>query len=696
MLIDSNRRSLLVDVARAASFMAAGLIAGLDPLPVQADAGKPAIGTWGFDLTAMDRSIAPGDDFFRYVSGTWAKTTKIPPDRSRWGSFDILVAKSEEDVRAVIEAAASGSLASGSVARKVVDRYRSYLDTDAIERLGLDPVRKDLARIDSLETHDDIARLIASPDFRAMSPIGIGVGLDAKHPDAWIVSIVQSGLGMPDRDYYLKPDARFAETRTKYRAYIETMLKLGGVTDAASAADSIFALETRIAELHWPREKSRNRDLTYNRKSRAELESFAPQFPWGVAFDSFGARTQDTFIVAQSDAVQGLANLFRETPVATWRAYLTFHWLDGMAEVLPKALDDAAFEFNGRVLTGQAVQRERWKRAVGGMGVRGFNAPLGEAVGPLYVERYFMPQAKTAMAKLVENLRAAYRERIAKLPWMTEETKRAALRKLETMRVKIGYPDQWRDYGPLDIVAGDAYGNRKREFAFNRARDIARLSKPANRGDWAMAPQTVNAYYNPIWNEIVFPAAILQPPFFDPNADDAVNYGAIGAVIGHEMGHGFDDQGAKSDENGILQKWWNAQDEESFRALTDKLAVQYSKFEALPGLFVNGRLTLGENIGDLGGLNVALEAYKISLGGKPAPVIDGFTGVQRFYLGFGQIWRDLVRDEAMRNQVVSDPHSPDEFRANGTVRNMDEWYEAFGIREGAKLYLAPDQRVRIW
>ena len=330
------------------------------------------------------------------------------------------------------------------------------------------------------------------------------------------------------------------------------------------------------------------------------------------------------------------------------------------------------------------------------MGVRGFNLPLGEAVGHLYVERHFTPEAKAAIAKLVENLRAAYRVRIAKLSWMTDETKQVALRKLDTIRVKIGYPDQWRDYGSLDIEAGDAYGNRKREFAFNRARDIARLGRPANRDEWRMAPQAVNAYYNPTWNEIVFPAAILQPPFFDPNADDAINYGAIGAVIGHEMGHGFDDQGAKSDENGVLRNWWNAEDEERFRALTDKLALQYSKFEALPGLFVNGRLTLGENTGDLGGLNVALEAYRISLGGKPAPEIDGFTGIQRFYLGFGQIWRRLTRDEALRNQIVADSHSPAEFRANGTVRNMDEWYEAFGVKEGAKLYLPPDQRVRIW
>ncbi|HET7033009.1 MAG TPA: M13 family metallopeptidase N-terminal domain-containing protein, partial [Casimicrobiaceae bacterium] len=442
----------------------------LHPLAAHADTGKPAIGAWGFDLAALDRSIEPGDDFFRYTGGTWMKTTAIPAERARWGSFDILVAKSEEDVRVAIDAAASRPLAPGSVERKVVDYYRSYLDTDAIERLGLDPARRDLSRIAGLETHDDVARFTASPEFRATSPVGLFVGLDAKRPDVYIVGIVQSGLGMPDRDYYLKPDARFADTRARYRGYIETMLKLGGVANAAAAADAIFALETKIAELHWPREKSRNRDLTYNPKSRTELASFAPEFPWRAALESFGAPAHDEFVVAQTDAVQGLAKLFRDTPVATWRVYLMFHWLNGTADVLPKALDDAAFDFNGRAITGQSAQRERWRRAVGAMGVWGSNAPMGEAVGRLYVERHFTPQAKVAMAKLVENLRAAYRERITKLPWMSDETKKAALRKLEKIRVKIGYPEQWRDYGPLDVEAGDAYGNRKHEFAFNRAR----------------------------------------------------------------------------------------------------------------------------------------------------------------------------------------------------------------------------------
>ena len=509
MSVKSNRRALLMGLVGAVSVVVMELGTGLEPQLAHADTAKPAIGTWGIDLAAMDRSVVPGDDFFRYTGGTWMKATKIPADRARWGSFDILVAKSEEDVRAAIEAAASGSLAPGSVERKVVDYYRSYVDTDAIDRRGLDPASEDLARIAKLETHEDVAHLVASPDFRANSPVGIGVSLDAKRPDVYIVGIGQSGLGMPDRDYYLKTDAKFADARAKYRAYIETMLKLGGIADAAASADAIFALETRIAELHWPREKSRNRDLTYNPKSRAELESFAPEFPWALGLESFGASGQDFFVVAQTDAVRGLAKLFRETPVDHLARLSDVPLPQRHGRRSAEAFDDAAFDFNGRAITGQPTQRDRWKRAVVAMGGRGFQAPMGEAVGRLYIERNFTPQAKAAMAKLVENLRAAYRERIVKLSWMTDETKKAALRKLEKMNVKIGYPDRWRDYRLLDIEAGDAYGNRKRELVFSRARDIARLAKPADRSEWSMAPQTVNAYYSPTWNEIVFPAAIV-------------------------------------------------------------------------------------------------------------------------------------------------------------------------------------------
>jgi putative endopeptidase len=693
MSLTLNRRALALGVCGAALTAAIGVqfMQG-----AASAAGKPAIGGWGVDLAAMDKSVKPGDDFFRHTGGTWMKTTQIPPDRSRWGSFNILAAKSEDDVRATLEAAARVSPRTGSVERKAVDYYMSYIDTAAIEAKGLDPAREDLARIAAAATHEELIRIVAAPDFRANLPVGIGVTLDQKRPNVYIVAVAQAGLGMPDRDYYLKEDAKFAGVRAKYRAYVETMLKLAAYPDPAANADAIVAIEGKVAEIHWPREKSRNRDLTYNPKNRAELMAFAPDFPWEAGLSAFGAPAHNEFVLVQIDAVQALAKLFRGTPIETWRAYLTFHYLNANADILPKAFDDAAFDFNGRTVTGQPEQRDRWKRAVTQMSGTPFNAALGEAVGQLYVKRNFSPAAKAAMRELVENLRAAYKVRIQKLTWMSEETKKAALRKLETINVKIGYPDKWRDYSSLDIKPGDAYGNRKRENAFQRARDIMRLAKGADRADWGMAPQTVNAYYSSVWNEIVFPAAILQPPFFDLAADPAVNYGGIGAVIGHEMGHGFDDQGSKSDENGVLRKWWNAEDERRFKELGDKLADQYSKFEALPGLFVNGRLTLGENIGDLGGLNVSLEAYRISLKGKEPPALDGFTGTQRFFLGFGQIWRQLIREDALRNQVVSDSHSPGEFRANGTVRNMDEWYDAFAVGPDAKLYLPPDQRVRIW
>ncbi len=693
MGMNVNRRAMLLG-AGAASLAAMG--AGAWTMAARAAAGKAMIGTWGVDLAAMDKSVAPGDDFFRHVGGTWMKKTAIPSDRSRWGSFNILAAKSEDDVRAVLDEARRKSPAAGSVERKALDYYESFNDTATIQSKGLAPAKADLDRIAAVQTHEDLVALLAGPEFRANSPLGMGVNLDAKRPDTYIIGIGQSGLGMPDRDYYLKDDAKFADTRAKYRAYVEQMLTLAAYPQAGANADAIVAVERKIAEIHWPREKSRNRDLTYNPKTRAELLAFTPEFPWETALAAFGAPTHDFFILTQIDAIQALSKLFRATPIATWRAYVAFHYLNGVADVLPKAFDDAAFDFNGKVVTGQPMQRERWKRAVTQMSGTPFNAPMGEAVGQLYVKTNFTPAAKAAMADLVENLRAAYKVRIQKLAWMSDETKRAALTKLEKINVKIGYPDKWRDYAPLDVRADDAFGNRMRERAFNRARDVARLAKPADRKEWGMAPQTVNAYYSSVWNEIVFPAAILQPPFFDLNADPAVNYGGIGAVIGHEMGHGFDDQGSKSDGDGILRKWWNADDERRFKELGDKLVAQYSKFEALPGLFVNGRLTLGENIGDLGGLNVSLEAYKISLGGKEPPVIDGYTGIQRFFLGFAQIWRQLQREEALRNQVVSDSHSPGEFRANGTVRNMDEWYAAFAVPDSAKLYLPPDQRIRIW
>ena len=653
--------------------------------------GKPQLGTWGFDTTGMDRSVKPGDDFFRFGGGTWLKNTPIPADRSSWGSFSILRANAEEDVKAIVDDVASHQNAPGSVEQKVADYYASYLDTNAIEKAGLEPVKEDLDAIMAARSYEDVARLMSRPDLDVGGPIGAGIILDQKNPDRYAVGIVQAGLGLPDRDYYLKDDAKFVETRAKYRTYVEAMLKLANYDDASEAADEIVALETEIAKLHWPREKSRNRDLTYNPKTQAELKAFLEDYPVGEALASAEIPTQDFFVVRQTDALQGLAKLFRATPIETWRAYMTFHYLNGMADVMPVAFDDLNFDFNGRTLSGQPEKRERWKRATVVL-----NAALGEAVGEVYVRKHFTPAAKAQMAQLVENLREAYRQRIEKLTWMSAETKQAAFRKLAKFRVKIGYPDKWRDYSTLEIKPGDAVGNRRRATVWEWRRQAKRLGGPTDRGEWGMTPQTVNAYYNSVFNEIVFPAAILQPPFFDPNADDAVNYGAIGGVIGHEMGHGFDDQGAKSDENGVLRTWWKDEDVTAFKALTSNLSKQYAAYEPLPGLHLNGDLTLGENVGDNGGLSVAHEAYLISLKGKKAKVIDGFTGDQRFFLAWSQIYRNNMREEQLRVQVTSDPHSPSEFRVNGVVRNMDAWYDAFGVKPGDKLYLDPKDRVHIW
>jgi putative endopeptidase len=523
------------------------------------------------------------------------------------------------------------------------------------------------------------------------TPVREGVTVDQKNPDRYIVAVTQSGLGLPERDYYLKDDPKLVEIRAQYAAHIERMLALAGEKNGAEQAKAILELETQIAKIHWPIAKRRERDLTYNLRTREELEKLAPSFPWQAQLAAAGIADQREFVVRELDAVEGLAKMFTQVPVATWRSYLTYHFLATVADTLPKAFDDERFAFYGRTLNGQPQQRDRWKRGIGAL-----DGSLGEALGQLYVARYFPPESKEKMLSLVENLRAAYSERVKHLTWMSEPTKKSALEKLATFRPKIGYPDKWRDYSALEVRAGDAYGNSIRAAVFDWNRDVNRLGKPTDRDEWGMTPQTVNAYYNPTFNEIVFPAAILQPPYFDPNADAAVNYGAIGGVIGHEMGHGFDDQGSKSDARGILRTWWAPEDEAAFKKLVDNLAVQYDGYTALPGLNLNGRLTLGENIGDLGGLSVALEAYRLSLNGKPAPVLDGLTGEQRFFLSWAQAWRNLTRDERLRVQVMSDPHSPAKFRVNGVVRNMDAWYTAFGIQPGDKLYLPPEQRVHIW
>jgi putative endopeptidase len=657
-------------------------------------ADNAQIGNWGFDLTGKDTSVRPGDDFFRHSGGNWLATQQLPSDKTRFGTFDILADRAEADTRRIIEDLAQAPAAAGTPERKVADFYNAYLDTAAIERRGLAPLAPGLGAIRAARSHADVAALIARPDLPLNGPISAGVSIDQKNPDRYVVIVSHAGLGLPEREYYLRDDEQFRQIRVQYRDHIARLLQLGGIArgeSARSAANRIVALETEIAKRHWPIAQRRERDQTYNLRTRAELIELLDGYPVEASLMAAGLADVPEFVVRELSAMQPLARLFAATPVKVWREYLSYHYLRSTASVLPLALDAEVFEFYGRTLNGQPEQRPRWKRAVDAV-----NGTLGEAVGKVYVQRYFPPESKRQMLELVENVRTAFAQRIRALPWMTDETKQVALEKLAAFRPKIGYPDTWRDYSKLEVRADDAFGNLQRAAVFQWQRDLERLGRATDRDEWFMTPQTVNAYYNPVFNEIVFPAAILQPPFFDPAADPAVNYGGIGGVIGHEMGHGFDDQGSKSDARGVLRTWWNARDEQAFKALGDRLVEQYSQFEPLPGLRLNGRLSLGENIGDLGGLSVALEAYRLSLGGQPAAVLDGMTGEQRFFHGWAQVWRTLFREQRLRNQIMTGPHSPAEFRVNGVVRNIDAWYEAFGVQPGDRLYLPPEQRVRIW
>ncbi len=652
---------------------------------------KPKLGTFGVDLAGMDTAVKPGADFNRFASGKWMQSTQIPADRSRWGMFDELREASDANVRKILEEQAQSKPAKGTNGQKAADYFAAYLDVAAIDKAGYAPVKAELDAIAAAKTLTDVAKLMGRPDLPTEAPIAMGVDLDEKNPDRYVVTVAQSGLGLPEREFYLKKDAQFQEIRTKYEAHVAKVLAMIGDKKAAANAKAILALETQIADRHWPIADRREREKTYNPRTIAELEKEAPAFPWKVYLDAHGYGGEKSVVVAESTAIPKLAQLFAATPVATWKAYLTYHFLRASSDVLPSTLDAEVFDFHGRTLSGQPEQRERWKR-----GVSAVNGALGEAVGELYVARFFQPKAKAEMDRLVENLRQAYAARIREVDWMTADTKKAALEKLASFRPKIGYPTKWKDYSALEITAGDAYGNVRRARLWQHEFTRAKLGKPSDRDEWFMTPQTVNAYYNPVFNEIVFPAAILQPPFFDADADPAVNYGGIGGVIGHEMGHGFDDQGAKSDAKGVLRTWWSQADVDAFKKRTDSLADQYATFEPLPGIKVNGRLTLGENIGDLGGLTVAHRAYELSLGGKPAATLDGYSGDQRFFLGWAQVWRSLYRDQALRNQVLTDPHSPPRYRVNGVVRNLDAWYRAFDVKEGSELYLSPEKRVRIW
>jgi predicted metalloendopeptidase len=652
------------------------------------DPNAPQIGSFGLAVKDIDAAVDPGDDFYAYVNGDWLKTFKISEEYSSYGSFTMLAERSEQRLKDIVEGLGARGPATGD-AKKVRDFYASYLDVAAIDAKGLTPLAEDFAAIDAIDTPEKFAAYVSNPATRGRAPITFIISTDLKRPDRYALYAGQSGLGMPNRDYYL--EEKFADKQAKYRAYIEQILTLAGHAGAAGAAQRIYDLELQMANVHWEPAKRRNRDLMYNLKTIEELESFAPGAPWRAMLSAAGLGDRAEIIVREDDAVQKLAALIAATPVETWRDYLKFHLVSANADVLPSAIDNANFAFFATELRGTPKQKERWKRAVAAV-----DASLGEAVGKLYVEQHFPPESKATMEALVSNLRAALNERIGALQWMSAETRGAARDKLSKFTAKIGYPDAWRDYSALEVRPGDAYGNAKRSQAFEWAFQAARIDEPVDRTEWGMTPPTVNAYYNPPLNEIVFPAGILDAPFFDPKADAAVNYGAIGAVIGHEIGHGFDDQGRKSDGDGVLRDWWSPADVAAFQKVAAKIGAQYSAYEPIEGFPVNPELTMGENIGDIGGLAMAYHAYKLSLNGEEAPVIDGLTGDQRFFLAWGQVWKRVVRDEQLKNQIATDPHAPAQYRVNGVVRNMRAWYDAFGVTPDDDLYLPPEERVEIW
>ena len=647
----------------------------------------------GIELSNVDQSIRPQDDFYRYVNGTWLDKTEIPADKSSYGSFTALRDKARLDVLEIIEEMSKReNLEPGSDEQKVRDLYRSFMNTEKIDTLGIEPMKGDLRRIDMINNPEELASyFVESVKLSTSSPFSFWIDSDSKQPTKYSVYFTQSGLGLPDRSYYLDQNEKSEDIRLAYLEHLQAMFSLADLQDPKIKANTVMKLETAIANIHWTNVERRDRDKTYNKLNTQELKKLIPNFNWDLYLKEAGIAVEKDFIVRELSYFQNLADLLASTDLEDWKVYFKWTLLNSVAGILGKEFDEQNFSFYGKKLYGTPEQEVRWKR-----GVNSVNQILGESVGKIYVRRHFKPEAKVRMLELVENLREAYRVAIIDLDWMGEETKKEALTKLAKFTPKIGYPDKWRDYSKLEIDPNDLAGNFRRASQFYYQRGIDKLGKPIDKTEWHMNPQTVNAYYNSVMNEIVFPAAILQPPFFNLKADDAVNYGGIGGVIGHEMGHGFDDQGSKSDGDGVLRNWWTESDLIEFKTRTNQLVNQYNKFEPLPGEFINGQLTLGENIGDLGGLTIAHRAYKISLQNRESKKIDEFTGEQRFFMGWAQVWAYKYRDEALRNQLLTNPHSPASYRCNGVLRNMPEFVSAYELKAADEMYLDPVKRVKIW
>ncbi len=647
----------------------------------------------GIDTANIDPSVRPQDDFYRHIDGRWLARTEIPADKAVYGAFTELADRAEADLRAIIESAAADTARpAGSVTQQVGDLFKSFMDEARVDQLAAGPARAQLQKIDAITTLEGIAAESGSlSTISAGGPINAGISTDAKDPSTTLLHLAQGGTALPDRDYYLQNAPNFVDVRAKYQTFLQTIFTLAGRPNAAADAKAVLAFETELARLQWTRVESRDAVKTYNKLAFADLSREMPGFSWAAWARAQGLDRVTNVIVMQPSFFKGFGALAASTPLPTLKAWLAAQYLTAAAPYLSKPFVDAGFEFFSRTLSGQPTPRERWKRAVTLV-----NNQVGMAVGKLFVEKRFSSEAKARMDRLVANLIEAYRQSITTLEWMTPDTKRQALDKLAKFRPKIGYPEKWRDYAGLVIRPDDLLGNVERAERFESEFQIATLGKPVDRTEWLMTPQTVNAYYTSRMNEIVFPAAILQAPFFDLTADDAVNYGGIGAVIGHEIGHGFDDQGSRYDGNGMLRDWWTEADAAEFKKRTATLIAQYNAAEPLPGVHVNGEFTLGENIGDLGGLSIAYKAYKISLAGRPSPRIDGMTGEQRLFAGWAQIWRSKYREAEQRRRILADPHAPPMFRVNIPVSNIDAFYEAFDVGQGDKMYRAPGDRVQIW
>ncbi len=659
------------------------------PTPMPDVSAAARMGNWGFDLSGRDTTTTPSQDFFQYANGGYVKALSIPADRTSYGAFDALNELSQARLHALLGKIAADASASDEQA-KVGTLYRSFMTEADVNGLGAKPMAADLAAIKGEKTKADIARAMGkSLKTFGGSIFAASIQVDAKDPDHYGVYLNQSGLSLPDRDYYLEKS--FTEQKAKYELYIAQILKLAGWPQASANAKAIVALETEIARVSWTRAEQRDDNKMYNRVETAKLADMAPGFDWTAFMAGAGLTQVSHLVVQENTAFPKIAEIFAKAPIETLKAWQAFNLADQASPYLSKPFVDARFAFRGKVLTGQQTQRARWKR-----GVQLVDSQIGEALGKIYVETYFPAQSKTKLLALVGDIRTAMKDRIERLDWMSQPTKAKAIEKLAAFTVKIGYPEKWRDYSSLTMKPADLYGNVNRAAAFEWDFRLGRLGGPVDRAEWGMTPSTINAYYNPTGNEIVFPAAILQPPFFDPDGDMAINYGAIGGVIGHETTHGFDDQGRHYDGTGRLTDWWTAEDAAKFQAETVKLSAQYGAFEVLPGAKINGDLTMGENIADLGGLLLALDAYHMSLHGRPDPIIDGLTGDQRVFLGWAQVWRGKTRDDAMRQQLVSDPHSPERARVDVPMRNIDTFYKAFGVKPGDAMYIAPAERVHIW